>query len=307
MAASTLSSCKDLDDSFSQYLQDQAQNIHDVLSLLIPRNEGPCTGKLLEAARYSLLAPGKKLRPLMTLACCEDFNGRLDQAMIPAACIEMIHTYSLIHDDLPCMDDDDLRRGKPTLHKVYPEGHAVLAGNFLLTYAFECLSCAVELSEHQKIQLIHCLSQRIGAHGMLGGQAIDLAYEGKTPDIDTLLIMYERKTSDLFIAAIEFGAIVANASSTQKELLKEFASHFGILFQLQDDILDLKCEEKVLGKTSRSDLNNQKATPLSLIGIEETLKLAQKHQKIAQNALFQLDTPATRLKNLFKLITERSF
>lgn len=186
-------------------------------------------GSLFEAARYSL-SGGKRLRPRLTLALLETFSQPIEKGLYPAAALEMIHTYSLIHDDLPCMDNDDERRGKPTLHKAYSESHAVLTGDFLLTFAFETLAKAPYLNPTEKIELIACLTQRSGADGMIGGQVLDLS-----GPIDNPEEMYLKKTGALICCALEFGGILSNADLVP---LQKIGSHLGVAFQLIDDLLD---------------------------------------------------------------------
>jgi len=190
------------------------------------------------AARYSVFSGGKRFRPQLTLAI-----GGPD-ALIPACAIELVHTYSLIHDDLPCMDNDDLRRGKLTLHKVYSEGHALLTGNFLLTYAFQLLAEAPLLSAHQKIELITILSRAVGAEGMIGGQAIDICNPILT--LETLTDLHMKKTGALITAAVEFGGIVANYPD--REVLRTLGKDLGILFQLLDDLADNDGAVNLLGR-----------------------------------------------------------
>ncbi len=187
---------------------------------------------LFESARYSLLSPGKRLRPILTLATAQTFNIPLENALIPACALEMVHTYSLIHDDLPCIDDDDLRRGIPTLHKVYNEGHAVLTGDYLLTYAFELLSTSPHLTSDQKIALVKSLSQHAGGDGMIGGQVMDILKSGNWEEMHLL------KTAALMISALEFGAIISNCSPSDTAHLKIFGKQIGLAFQIIDDILD---------------------------------------------------------------------
>lgn len=187
---------------------------------------------LFKAARYSLLSSGKRLRPILTLATAQTFNTPLEYALIPACAIEMVHTYSLIHDDLPCMDDDDLRRGIPTLHKVYDEAHAVLTGDYLLTYAFELLSTAPHLTSDQKLALVKTLSQHAGGSGMIGGQVMDMQGSNDWEQMHLL------KTASLMISALEFGAIIGNCSPSDTTHLKTFGKQIGLAFQIIDDILD---------------------------------------------------------------------
>ncbi len=208
------------------------QKIEAHLIDLIPINS-PFYPKLYEGGRYALLAPGKRIRPLLTISAAEMVQeGSIDMALAPACALELVHTYSLIHDDLPCMDDDDFRRGRPTLHRVYSEGHAVLVGDYLLTYAFEVISSAPRLSAEQKISLTQQLASAAGSEGMIGGQVMDIE---DSPHVDH---MHHLKTAALFSAALAFGGIVAHACSDTMNLLKQFGTQFGQLFQMVDDLLD---------------------------------------------------------------------
>ena len=193
---------------------------------------------LFDAAKYSALGPGKRLRPLLTLAVLHDHHIPIDVGLDAACALECVHTYSLIHDDLPCMDNDDVRRGRPTLHRVFPEGLAVLAGDFLLTYAFEILSNLSHLLPEQKVALIQCLSKRSGAHGMIGGQVMDLAYKDHTPTYEMLQFIHLHKTAALFTASLEMGAILAQVSDHDLKILQQLGQLLGVAFQIMDDLLD---------------------------------------------------------------------
>lgn len=204
-----------------------ANYLEKTLDELLPEKRG----KVFEAARYSLKG-GKRLRPRLLFAALETFDQPIEIGLYPAAALECIHTYSLIHDDLPSMDNDDERRGRPTLHKVYPEGHAILTGDFLLTYSFEILSGAPLISAEKKIELIHCLTLRCGEQGMIGGQIVDL--EG-IEDLRQMEEMHLKKTGALISCALEFGAILSGIDS---EPLKQIGTDLGIAFQLMDDLMD---------------------------------------------------------------------
>ena len=246
--------------------------IEERLNHLIPEEESP----LFQAARYSLLAPGKRLRPQLVLVSAKAFGADIETALDPACAIEMVHAYSLIHDDLPCMDDDDLRRGLPSLHKVVGEGMALLAGDYLLTYAFEVLACARFLSAEQKIELIQALSRAAGAGGMIGGQAIDLASEGKRIDETALKTMHIGKTAALLTACLEFGAILGNASFETKKLLREIGRDMGLAYQILDDILDETGTTQELGKKTGADAAKNKPNAVSLYGLQEARFQLQK-------------------------------
>ena len=242
---------------------------------------------LFTAARYALLSPGKRLRPLLLLAVCESYGVMQDLALIPACALEMVHTYSLIHDDLPCMDDDDLRRGKPTLHKVYPEWHALLTGDFLLTYPFELLACAPHLDDKQKLALIHCLSKHAGAHGMIGGQMIDLLSDGQSIDWALLEQMHLGKTAGLMIAALEFGGILSGVAPDDLHSLRKAGAAIGLAFQLADDVND------------RAECKRGKATAVALLGNEETRSKAEFLLETAKENLNALSYTCPLLNELF--------
>lgn len=232
----------------------------------------PELGNLQRAMAYSLLSGGKRIRPVLTLAACRLFGGQAEKAL-PFACgLEMIHTYSLIHDDLPCMDDDDFRRGKPTNHKVYGEATAVLAGDSLLTAAFGVLAQA-ELSPEQIVRGVACLSQAAGPAGMAGGQILDLLGEGKTLTYDEIVQIQNLKTGCMIEAAVRLGAIAAGSTPEEEEAVAEYARKIGLAFQIRDDVLDVLGDEAELGKPIGSDQENQKSTFVGLKGIKgcETL------------------------------------
>ncbi len=213
--------------------------VDQTLEKLLPSQNGP----LFEAARYSL-EEGKRLRPLLTLATVQTFEKSIEGALQPSCALEMIHTYSLIHDDLPCMDDDDFRRGRPSLHKAYPESHAILTGDFLLTYAFEVLANAPSLSAKQKNQLIATLALRSGSNGMIGGQVLDIENQQTTPK--QLLNTHMKKTGALITAALEFGGIIAGQSDLSH--LQAIGEALGLAYQLVDDILDGDGAVSLLGE-----------------------------------------------------------
>lgn len=243
------------------------------MSELVPEE----SGLVYQAARYSLLSGGKRLRPIIVLATVEALGGSPDSALNPACALEMVHTYSLIHDDLPSMDNDDFRRGKPTLHKVYPESHAILAGDFLLNYAFEVISDAPYLSSDQKIALVKTLAVAGGGQGMIGGQIMDLESSGKNLSIEALRQIYLQKTSALLETAFAFGGIIAKASHQEMEILKKCGSTIGLAFQIIDDTLD-----------AWSDKQNNKTTYASLLGVEQAQALAHDLHKSALALLSQL-------------------
>lgn len=280
--------------------------INDKLDrLLADSSELPFT-ELFSAARYSTLAPGKRLRPTLMCVVATGYGASLEEALLPACAIEMIHAYSLIHDDLPCMDDDAMRRGLPTLHKVYPEWHALLTGDFLLTFAFEVIATAPLLSADQKVQLITSLAKHSGAHGMIGGQMIDLLSVGKAIDYPTLERMHRLKTASLIIAAIEMGAIVGGAPKSDLAHLTSAAENVGIAFQLIDDVLDDEGSELELGKPIGSDEQNEKATAIGLMGNRTAKETAQKMLQQAHHSLESLSRPIPLLEHIFHQMINRN-
>lgn len=247
-------------------------------------SQKPAYGSLIEAMNYSLLAGGKRLRPVLTLAVCEMCGGKAEQ-VLPFACgVEMVHTYSLIHDDLPCMDDDDLRRGKPTSHKVFGEAMAVLAGDALLTGAFESLSQA-ELPPERVVQAVQCLASCAGCAGMVGGQVLDMDGEGHALSRQELETLQSLKTGALIQAAAELGCIGAGGSQAQRQAVAHYAQCLGRAFQIQDDILDVVSTSEALGKPVGSDVANDKSTFVGLLGLEECRALVQQLTQEAVEAL----------------------
>ena len=244
--------------------------------------------KLYDAMEYSLMAGGKRIRPLLVLEFCRLCGGDVEEAMPFACALEMIHTYSLIHDDLPCMDNDDLRRGKPTNHKVYGEACALLAGSGLLTLAFETASSekAVRLNGAEKcLAAVKVLAEAAGAEGMLGGQIIDLESEGKKVTADHLRIMDAKKTGALIIASAKLGCISAGATEQQMQAAVTYAENIGVAFQIIDDILDVTSSTEELGKPVGSDSENDKSTYAALLGIEECRRISRKLTEKAVDAL----------------------
>lgn len=224
--------------------------------------------KLFEAARHIVLGGGKRLRPLLLLTTVAAFDGPIERALNPACALEILHAYSLIHDDLPCMDDDDYRRGKPTLHKKYDEATAVLTGDFLLTYVFQILAESSQLSMEQRLQMIQILSRRAGGQGMIAGQLLDLEAVKKPPSLEDLQFIHQRKTADLFACAFEMGSIISQVSPDFQKELSLFGEEMGLAFQIIDDVRDLTASVEKHGKAISSDALNGKTTYASLLGVE---------------------------------------
>lgn len=292
--------------SISAYISSRCTLIENTLEELVKEKSGFPHSLLFESARYSLLSKAKRLRPLLTLATVETFGGDLNAALYPACALELIHTYSLIHDDLPCMDDDDLRRGRPTLHKVYGEGHAVLTGDYLLTYAFEVLAKSPSLNPDQKVELMQILSQKAGADGMVGGQSADLLFEGKLTDWQTLEFIHLNKTAALISASLEFGAVIANAPSHDRDLLKMIGQEIGLSFQIVDDILDVTGSEEEIGKPIHSDEENHKSTSITVLGLEKAQDLVSALLTSVQDRCKQLSKPAPLLEEILQKLIHRT-
>lgn len=288
-----------------KYLKDKSLLIEKQLDLIVPDISSPYQS-LFKAARYSLLSGGKRLRPILALATVETLQGSVEKALIPSCALELIHTYSLIHDDLPCMDNDDFRRGKPSLHKAFPEGHAVLAGDFLLTYAFDVLANAPHLSSDQKLKLVSILSRQAGGHGMIGGQIMDLEAEGQLIDKQALELLHKKKTGALISASIEFGTVIADVSSDKRKYLANFGEKIGLAFQIIDDVLDVTSANHK-GKQKASDQANNKATFVSLMGIENAKLAAQNLFVSSLEDLKNVASNISILKSLAEHMIIRSF
>jgi geranylgeranyl diphosphate synthase type II len=256
---------------------------------------------LYEAINYSLNSNAKRLRPLLTCLICDAYSLDLDTVIDAAIAIELIHTYSLIHDDLPAMDDDDLRRGKLTLHKRYSEWLAILSGDALLTYSFELISNIENLSDNKKIKLINILSKYSGKDHLIAGQVIDILSENKKIDFETLKFMHINKTSSLFICSCLFGAILSDAPKKDFEILKNFAYNLGLAFQIKDDILDIESTKEEIGKNILSDQKKNKSTAVSILGLDKAKKLKYDLLNQILSDLDLLSIDATSLKEYLKL------
>lgn len=259
---------------------------------------------LAESMRYSLMAGGKRLRPILLMEAAEAVGGRGEDYIHAACALEMIHTYSLIHDDLPAMDNDDYRRGKLTNHKVYGAGIATLAGDALLTLAFEVILRQKADSE-TLCRVIREISQAAGPDGMVGGQAIDMESEGKSITMDELRKMHMGKTGALFRAAIRSGAILAGAGETELNALTRYAEAFGLAFQITDDILDVIGDENEIGKPVGSDERNHKSTYVTLTSLEKARQLAKDAVDEAVLALEPFGDKAWFLKDLVDFLISR--
>lgn len=264
--------------------------------------------ELFRAMRYSLLAGGKRIRPVLVLEFCGLCGGNQEAALPFACAIEMIHTYSLIHDDLPCMDDDEMRRGKPSNHVVFGEAQALLAGDSLLTMAFETMLSAESIGNvgaQKAAEAAGVLAKAAGAFGMAGGQAIDLMSEGKHVPMETLQKMDECKTGALIRAAAKMGCILGGAESKLIRAADKYGAAIGFAFQIVDDILDVQGEEKALGKPIGSDRENDKSTYVSLLGMENAHRAVQELTDTAVSSLDAFDGDTTYLRELAVKLAKR--
>ena len=272
-------------------MQSSAKLVEGLLKeLLIPTEPQPDEVPLWDAMTYSTMAGGKRIRPFLVMEVCSALGGRREEALIYAAALEMIHTYSLIHDDLPCMDNDDLRRGKPTCHKVYGEATALLAGDGLLTRAFELVANAPGILPLRKCMAVAILAEAAGAPGMIGGQQMDLAAEGKEITYETMVAIHEKKTCALLIAACKLGALAAGKRGTEaEEAMVTYGMGIGRAFQLIDDLLDVTSTQEVLGKDIGSDQKNHKTTYLTFMPMETAEDLARAITDKAKEAVAPYD------------------
>ena len=293
--------------NFNALLQNKAQLVNNTLARLLAGHT-EINGDLKEAMKYTLFAPGKRIRSALVLWCCELVGGKTNRnAEIAAAAIEMVHTYSLVHDDLPAMDDDDLRRGSPTCHKAFDEATAILAGDALLTLAFEIL--ATDIDEPAiAIRLVHELADAAGPAGMIAGQMADL----KAPLKKTLATeqdlqaIHINKTGKMFRCAAVMGAVCGGANKDELESLSEYGLKIGLGFQIADDILDVCASSKQLGKTAGKDARADKCTYPAVVGIEKSKQLAKKLADEAAAILAPFGTKADTLRRLAIALLERT-
>lgn len=290
-----------------QRLQSYTQRVDAQLEQILPLPSGPAS-KLFKAMRYSVFNGGKRVRPALCFAAAEAIGVNTDNTAKIGAAVEMIHAYSLIHDDLPAMDDDDLRRGVPTCHIEFDEATAILAGDGLQSLAFKQLTELTDLPVSINLQLIAILSDLAGCNGMVSGQAVDLASTGKQLTVDELNYMHNHKTGALIEASVVMGALATNqATDSQIAALQKFARAIGLAFQIQDDILDVECSTEQLGKSQGSDSANDKATYTSILGIEKARSEAERLYQTSIDTLDIFTDSADTLRALAKFIVHRSF
>lgn len=283
---------------FKDYMKAKKSLIDQRLAQLV-HTEVPQFQKLYDAMNYSLLAGGKRIRPILLLAAVEAM-GRDSRPFLDIACaLECVHTYSLIHDDLPAMDDDDLRRGKPTNHTVYGEAMAILAGDGLLTFAFELMARQTAIDPAKLARCIAVFANAAGPAGMVGGQAFDVESEGNVSiGLEGLKLMHRSKTGVIFGAAIELACILGDADAVEEKALMTYAMHMGLTFQITDDILDAVGDEETLGKPVGSDVKNHKATYVTIFSLDEARRQAKEAAQQAIDALAPLGDTAQFLKDL---------
>ncbi|MCX8043246.1 MAG: polyprenyl synthetase family protein [Desulfobacterota bacterium] len=292
----------------ARYLNDRKQMVDAELDRLL----GHCATtppELHEALRYCVFAGGKRIRPILALAAAEALGGRPDDVVREACALELIHTYTLVHDDLPSMDDDDFRRGRPTMHTVYGEAIAILAGDALQAEAFAVLAGSTRHRPEKLLQVIHMLAEACGPRGIVGGQVVDILSEGKTVSRETLEYIHHHKTGCLITASVMLGALLASTATTPArylDALKTYGDAIGLAFQITDDILDVTGTSETMGKTAGVDQKRGKATYPSIIGLEEA-RIAQK--RLYHKALTALDVfqeEADPLRHIARVIVERS-
>ena len=292
--------------SLDEYLAARRASIERELDRLIPaQQERPTT--IHSAMRHSLFAGGKRVRPVLFIASAEAVAGESEQSVGPACALELIHTYSLIHDDLPALDDDDFRRGRPTCHKVFGEAMAILAGDALLTRAFQVLAEDAGAPAERRIALVGELSRAAGTvEGMIGGQVEDLEAAGEPVTAERLDYIHRSKTGALLRGSVRMGAIWAGADAETLALLDDCGRHVGLAFQIVDDILDVTSDTATLGKTAGKDAEQQKATFPALYGIEQSRRMAREHHDASIAALAPLGERALRLRQIAEQVATRS-
>ena len=289
---------------FKTFLQERSSQVEAFLAHCLEQNDIPA--RLRESMNYSLLAGGKRLRPVLCLSCASLFGVEVQKAMPFAAGIELIHTYSLIHDDLPAMDNDDYRRGRPTNHKVFGAGMATMAGDGLLTFAFELLAGEQQIAPALRCELISILAKAAGPEGMVGGQAHDIESEGRTLTLPELQLMDHCKTGCLLTAPVDMALAMTESSEEEKNLLHAFAVHVGLLFQMTDDLLDVNGHLDEMGKMPHQDAADHKSTYVSLLGKERTKALAEEEARHAKEILGRVDRDTSLLTELVDMLLVRT-
>jgi geranylgeranyl diphosphate synthase type II len=295
-------------DTLEVYLSQQQQRIEMALDRFLPSLDS-YPPRLMDAMRYSVFAGGKRLRPILMLAATEAVGGETE-AILPAACaIECVHTYSMIHDDLPAMDDDDLRRGKPTNHVVYGEAMAILAGDALLTHAFELLSRAPlvdRFSASVLLQVHQCLASASGGFGMIGGQVIDIISEGQEVELATVEYIHRHKTAALIEASVVMGGLLGGGTDEEVQALRTYGHQIGWAFQIADDILDVEGDAAILGKAVGRDAELAKATYPAIVGVDVSRQRARELMEEGIQALDVLRHDTVWLRQIASYIVSRN-
>ncbi len=289
------------------YLEERRKLVNRALEAYLPAGRGPAS-RVVEAMRYSLFVGGKRLRPILCLAAAEAVGGDPGEALPVACALEMIHTYSLIHDDLPAMDDDDLRRGQPTCHKKFDEATAILAGDGLLTEAFQVLAVSAprfEGREGMLLEIVEFLSAAAGYQGMVGGQMLDLQAEGRKVSLKELEAIHRHKTGALLTAALRTGALAGGGRRQEVTLLSGYGEKFGLAFQVTDDLLDVEGEAAEMGKAPGMDEKRQKATYPAVLGVEASRQWARKLVEAAVADLELFGERAEPLRELARYLLVR--
>jgi geranylgeranyl diphosphate synthase type II len=295
----------------NQYLQEKKERVDAALESYLTKKE-ELTSNLHKAMQHSLFAGGKRIRPILSIAAFEAAGGK-GERILPFACaLEMIHTYSLIHDDLPAIDNDDYRRGKPTCHKVFGEAIAILAGDGLLTEAFRLMT-SQPAKEHASrdgalvLDLINEVAQAAGVLGMVGGQVVDIESEGKTVDLPTVQYIHTHKTGAMILASVRVGAKLGGANEANLKALTRYGESLGLAFQIADDILNVEGKAALMGKKTGTDLFKRKATYPSVLGIEESKTRSKELVEMAVDALKQLGPEADPLREIARFIIAREY
>jgi geranylgeranyl diphosphate synthase, type II len=290
-----------------RYLQEQKALVDDALARYLPREEN-YPQAIFQAMRYSVFAGGKRVRPILAIAGAEAIGGTAEDVLPLACALECIHTYSLIHDDLPALDNDDYRRGRLTNHKVFGEANAILAGDALLTFAFELMGDARHWRHFvpaRVVQVMHEVAYAIGTFGMIGGQVVDLEVEGHDVDLPALQYIHAHKTGALIRVSVRSGAILGGGSPAEVEALTRYGRHIGLAFQIMDDILDVRGDEQLMGKALRKDEGRRKATYPRLVGLDESEVRAQAAVTAGIAALDPIGERGAVLRNLARFIIAR--
>ncbi len=286
------------------YLERRRQMVEEALQAALPAEEGP-EARVVESMRYSLFAGGKRLRPILSLAAAEAVGGEPEDAVPVGCALEMIHTYSLIHDDLPAMDDDDLRRGKPTNHKVFGEAIAILAGDALLTQAFVLLCDYRASLPERAVQIIQVVAKAASYRGMVGGQVVDMLSQNRPADLETVQQMHSRKTAALIAAATEAGALAGKGAEAQVAAMARYGRSVGLAFQIADDILDIEGDAELLGKSTGADAARGKVTYPAAVGLERSREAAKELVDDALTALEGFNEEADPLRLMANYVITR--